>query len=214
MRVRSQGPAAIVACCLALGLLWAPAAGLAAEPKEAPRPAASRIVVAKPALKPITLPGAEEQGRLTGDTKGCPGCTVAVLDGDGDVVHSVSLKAATAFFELKWFDPGAYTVRVSVRGYPTLDLASVPLKAGHDTVLDIHTVGPPSPTRSAERAPTTPRPSTDPRRLPTWKPTPKPAPKAPARNFKPKSLKSMEKALSGSKNKGKRKGKGKKKKRK
>ncbi len=100
-------------------------------------PAAGIIEASKPTYKPRTGEHWRERGRIVGHLRDAPACEIDVLDSSGRIVKSVRVSKGAKAYELQWLEPGVYTLRVSARGYRTLELKKLEVRARHDLFVNL-----------------------------------------------------------------------------
>ena len=100
-------------------------------------PAEKTIEAGKPTLAAKDHPAWNERGRIVGRIRDCPGCEVDALDAAGKVVKSHSVEAGGRTYELGWLGPGTYTLRVAAKGYQTLVVENLVVKAKSDLRVDL-----------------------------------------------------------------------------
>ncbi|MDP6507142.1 MAG: FecR domain-containing protein, partial [Planctomycetota bacterium] len=95
------------------------------------------IAHGKPALRPKTHKAWKDKGRIVGLVRNSPGFEVAALDAKGKVVASAKLKQNAEAYELEWLQPGVYTLKVSAKGYQSLVMKALEVKARNDLRIDL-----------------------------------------------------------------------------
>ena len=76
-------------------------------------------------------------GRIAGRFRNAPLCEMDALDSSGDIVKSTRVRYGAAAYELGMLKPGVYTLRVSAKGYQTLELKGLQVKARHDLLVNL-----------------------------------------------------------------------------
>jgi len=111
------------------------------EPQEAaPMQADGKIVAGKPKYRPKNHEAWREKGRIVGLLRHSPECEIDVLDSSGKIVKSTRPKKGAHSYELQWLKPGKYDVRVSARGYQSLELKGLEVKARNDLFMNVEFV--------------------------------------------------------------------------
>lgn len=78
-----------------------------------------------------------KRGRIVGRLYRAPVAEIDVINAEGEVIKSVRTQAGAHAYELEWLAPGKYTLRVAARGYKTLELDNLEVKAKYDLVVNI-----------------------------------------------------------------------------
>ena len=195
---------AIVAVWVVAGLLADPTGGLSRGAFAAD--GQKTIVAVWAGQTPRAGTQLESRGRILGRIADCPGCRIDVLDGDREVVKSVSVEPGGDGYQVEWLDAATYTLRVTAKGYKTLHTVALLVKTRHDVQCNLRFVDEP-PDGTPESDPSSDEARRKVKVLPTW--SPKPAPKAPAPNFKPKGFGTLDKKFKNADPRNKRKVKGK-----
>ncbi|MDP6359908.1 MAG: carboxypeptidase-like regulatory domain-containing protein [Planctomycetota bacterium] len=99
--------------------------------------AGKKIESGKPTLSPKNHEAWNEKGRIVGKIRQSPGCEVEALGAGGEVVKSFEVKPAGKAFELEWLKPGEYKLRVTAKGYKTLVLDGLEVRARNDLRIDL-----------------------------------------------------------------------------
>ena len=108
-----------------------------AEDGAAVKPDVKQIAAGKPTYRAKNHRAWREKGRIVGRMRQCPGCKVEARDAKGKVVKSCSAKAKAGAYELEWLKPGKYTLRVTAKGYDTLVLKDLAVKAKNDLFVNL-----------------------------------------------------------------------------
>ena len=95
------------------------------------------IEAGKPAYKPRTHEAWKTKGRIVGRVRNAPVCEIDALDSRGKTAKSTRLKQGSLAYELEWLAPGTYTLRVSAKGYKTLTLKGLRVKAKNDLFVNL-----------------------------------------------------------------------------
>jgi len=102
------------------------------------KPAAEGTIEAgKPVYKPKNHKAWARKGRIVGLVSNAPVCEIDVLGAGGKVVKSTRLKNGAKVYEIEWLAPGTYGLRVSAKGYKTLTLEGLRVKAKNDLFLNL-----------------------------------------------------------------------------
>ena len=78
-----------------------------------------------------------KRGRIVGRLYRAPAAEFNLSNAEGKLVKSVRTRAGARACEIGPLDPGKYSLRVSARGYRTLELDNLEVKAQHDLVIPI-----------------------------------------------------------------------------
>lgn len=129
---------AIAGALLLLGA-WGSVSLRAGEEKTVPAaPAAQgRIEAGKPVYRAKKHKAWKHKGRIVGRVRNAPAFEITALDSDGKVVASAKVEGKAKAYELQWLKPGVYTLRVSAKGYKTLEIKGLEVRAGHDLLVDL-----------------------------------------------------------------------------
>lgn len=96
-----------------------------------------KITVGKPLFEALDKAPRGDVGRIFGDLKRCPGCTVRVLDPEGKLVQSTTVLKGALVYEIRSLAPGTYQIQVEAEGHQTVTLVQIGVQGKHDTRLDI-----------------------------------------------------------------------------
>ena len=108
------------------------------EPVAAAKPGAlGKIEASEPKYVARTGEAWRERGRIVGHLRDAPACEIAAVDASGRVVKSTRPAKGARTYELQWLRPGVYTLRVSARGYKTLELKKLEVRARHDLFVHL-----------------------------------------------------------------------------
>lgn len=80
-----------------------------------------------------------KKGRIIGFTQKVEAFKITIHDSDKKIVKASEVKMETkgkTAYEV-WLAPGTYTMKISAKGYKTLDLKNVLVKKGHDVRIDL-----------------------------------------------------------------------------
>ncbi len=95
-----------------------------------------KIEHGKPEYEPKDHKAWAKKGRIVGRVRNAPKAyEVAALNSRGRVVKSA--KGWKKGYELEWLSPGTYTLRVSAKGYATLKVKGLKVKARHDLFVNL-----------------------------------------------------------------------------
>ena len=109
-----------------------------AESQESAAPqAVGKIVAGKPKYRPKNHEAWRDKGRIVGLLRHAPVCEIDVLDSSGSIVKSTRPKKGAHSYELQWLKPGKYDVRVSAKGYRSLELKGLEVKARNDLFMNL-----------------------------------------------------------------------------
>ncbi len=106
------------------------------KPKQ-PEKALGKIEHGKPAYKAKDHKAWKNKGRIVGRVRNAPTFEVEALNSKGRTVKSARVEAGSEAYELEWLKPGTYTLRVSAKGYKTLEVEGLKVKAKHDLFVDL-----------------------------------------------------------------------------
>ncbi len=109
----------------------------AGQPPGSHHPAIAKIKVTKPTYRPKDHEAWRTRGRIVGRLRNSPVCEIDVLNSSGKIVKSTRVHAGAGAYELEWLAPGAYTLRISVKGCRPLALQGLQVKARHDLFVDL-----------------------------------------------------------------------------
>jgi len=96
-----------------------------------------QIEAGKPTYRLKNHEAWQDQARIVGPLRNAPLCEIDVLDSLGEIVASTGVKKGEASYELQWLKPGVYTLRVSAKGYETLEVKELEVKTRHDLVVGL-----------------------------------------------------------------------------
>ena len=138
------------------------------------KPVAWRIVASKPTVEALDTPAGKQHGRIYGDLKQCPGCTIDVLRPNGDRVGIATVFPGALVYEIRSLAPGPYQLRIAAEGADEPLVADVRVQGGSETRIDIRFVDPnaPEPPKATDAA------------KPAKRPAAKPDPKGPRPNVR------------------------------